>query len=420
MIDVVVFGIIIASFITIGLLRKVSSQSTYLFADRKAGFISLTATLVMTELNPATLIAFTGLGYLAGPRALFLPLVFLIGIAFYSVSVAKKYSELGASSVTDIFRIRYTPRLATLASSALIIAMLGFTATYVKSLTLIFAPLTSLSPLLLSAILVLLTLAMTMRGGLIAIIRTDIVSLLLMLIFLPLLFYFSPGPLKTVPHAATLIPSRFIISLIVLTMFTYILAPWYGQKIFSARTPKIAVSATLTASLLVFALYGLAIVSAASLHADVSPETSLPYLIHHLPNGLRGTAYALLFLAGSTTLAGVWSAIASMVPLQPIKTTLLTAVLSFLLGNVLVDRVLDKLILANIPVAALSFALLAGLYWKRATTLGAYGSIITGLLWGIGCYLFCGEGYTWYWAMYGIPLIFVVGIGGSLREYLKI
>jgi hypothetical protein len=42
--------------------------------------------------------------------------------------------------------------------------------------------------------------------------------------------------------------------------------------------------------------------------------------------------------------------------------------------------------------------------------------MIVGVAWGVGCYLYVGEagGYTWPWAMYGIPLIFGVGIVTSL------
>jgi hypothetical protein len=42
--------------------------------------------------------------------------------------------------------------------------------------------------------------------------------------------------------------------------------------------------------------------------------------------------------------------------------------------------------------------------------------MIVGVAWGVGCYLVVGEagGYTWPWAMYGIPLIFATGIITSL------
>ncbi len=96
--------------------------------------------------------------------------------------------------------------------------------------------------------------------------------------------------------------------------------------------------------------------------------------------------------------------------------TIAVAVLSWLGANLLVDDILNRLILANIPIAALSFSLLAGFYWPRANAVGAWISIAVGVSWGVGCYLYFGEagGYTWYWAIYGIPLIFGSGVLGSL------
>jgi len=81
-----------------------------------------------------------------------------------------------------------------------------------------------------------------------------------------------------------------------------------------------------------------------------------------------------------------------------------------------VDNILDRLILANIPVVALSFALLAGFHWPRATTAGAWASVIVGALWGVGCFVIIGDAgmYTWPWAIYGIPIIVATGVVVSL------
>ena len=85
-------------------------------------------------------------------------------------------------------------------------------------------------------------------------------------------------------------------------------------------------------------------------------------------------------------------------------------------GVFLVDDILNRLILANIPVAGLAFALLAGFHWPRATTAGAWASMIVGIAWGVGSFVVIGEagGYTWTWAIYGIPLIFATGAIVSL------
>lgn len=439
--DTVFFIAVLFLFILVGVFknRKVTSEESYLFAKRQCGFWGLSCTLIMTELNTSTLLAFSGLGYVAGRRALFLPFVFLIGLLFYGLTVAKKYKALNATSVTSLFRIRYGKPFAKLASVFLGIAMLGFTATYVKSITLIFSPAFPTWNLwFLSGYLILLILSMMLRGGLVSIIRTDILSFLLVCTIFPCFLFFGKGAgsVHAIPNFPEVLPSRFLISLIVLTMFTYILAPWYGQKIFSAKSKQTAFSAVIFAAVLVFILYGVAVLATAHLKGKglllASPESALPTLINmYFPAGLRGVAYASLFMISATTLAGVWSAMSSMFIAdfshqsqsykQGLWLTLACAAASYLLGNTLVDRILDKLILANIPVAALSFALLAGFYWKKASSTGAILSTIVGLAWGLFTYLHFGEQglYTWHWAIWGIPLIFASGILGSLIKQSK-
>ena len=432
MIDALAFSVIILGLISIGLFRNraIQSESTYLFADRKAGFFSLTCTLVMTELNTATLLAFSGLGFLVGMRALSLPLIFLIGLIFYALTVAKKWKELDGESVVLLFRLRYGKTLGQMASFSLLLAMFGFTAIYVKSITLIFAPIFSLNFWVLSGILIALTLLMTLRGGLIAIIRTDVISFIFVLMIFPLLLFFSMKNGKAPTQTPALLPTRYVISLVILTMFTYILAPWYGQKIFSARSKKVAFASVFVAAFLVFIFYSVAILATAYMGGVSlsSPDKAFPHLVSLMPAGIRGATYALLFMIASTTLAGVWSAMSTMVIADfwkgkrelsykcPFVITLFIALVSYLLGNTLIDRILDKMILANIPVAALSFALLGGFYWKKTTRIGAYISIIVGMGVGLGSYLTFGEEgmYTWYWAIYGIPLIFISGIVGSV------
>lgn len=58
--DILVLFVFIFSLIVIGLYKskKNISEATYLVANRKIHLFSLVATLVMTEFNSATLIAF--------------------------------------------------------------------------------------------------------------------------------------------------------------------------------------------------------------------------------------------------------------------------------------------------------------------------------------------------------------------------
>ena len=327
------------------------------------------------------------------------------------------------------------------------IAMIGFSATYIKSMTLIFQPFVpSLNPFVLSAGLVAIVLFMTLRGGLIAVISTDIIGFLGTIVIIPLLFFFSYHQKSVTlediirvfpPESSNALPIRYIASLVILTMYTYIAATWYGQKIFAAASEKTAFIAVGISSVLVFALYGFPILALTHLKVNgvilTNPEEGIPYIINnYFPTGLKATAFAILFAAAATTLSGIWSALTTMLVgdyllsaknptlgkdyVGSMKIYFAFAVISWLLGNIFVDKILNKLILANIPIAALSFALLAGFYWYKTSRRGAMFSILLGFVWGTGCYLYLGEDglYTWFWAAYGIPIIFVSGIVGSI------
>lgn len=448
----------IAAFVALLLLlagagwRQSASSASFTVASRDLTLFPLVATLVMTEFNTSTLLAFAAAGYGAGPMALALPAVFLVGLLFYTVTVARAWKRFDRLSVAELFSERYSKGVGRTASLLLLLAMTGFTATYVKSLTLLFTPLapTWLPIPALSALLSTVVLVAVLPGGLVSIVRADVVAFVATIILLPLLLVlgmkqsaltgglasaFPLGQLSLDPVAqwnSAALPMRFVSTLMVITCFTYIAAPWYGQKIFAARSTSVAFRAVGISAVLVFLLYGAVVLAAAHLRASqpllADAQLAVPTMVLvWLPVGLRGVAYAVLFGAALTTLAGVWSAMATMIAADfggPAFSTVssqrlllvLFAISSWLGATFLVDQILDRLILANIPVAALSFALLAGFHWKRATTAGAWASMIVGVAWGVGCYLVVGEagGYTWPWAMYGIPLIFATGIITSL------
>lgn len=447
------FGVFLGvslSMLTMSLRASVRGAS-FLVADRSVGFWPLVATLVMTEFNTATLLAFAAVGYRAGPRAIGLSAVFLIGLVWYTVTVARKWKQYNGTSVAGWFTQRYGAGLGRTASVMLLVAMTGFSAAYVKSLTLIVQPwFGRMDAWSLSALLSIAVALVTMSGGLTSVVRLDVVSCALTVLLLPGLLLagwwkhggniawrssFERDPLSlahwTTWHDPQL-PWEFVISLMVLTCLTYICSPWYGQKIFAAANERVAVRAVGVTSVIVFLLYGSVQLAASYLSVEAphltDPQLAVPTMIQHwLPTGARGLAYSVLFAAASTTLAGVWSAMVAMavsdfghalqerVAVQRIL-TLTFAVASWLGANLLVDDILNRLILANIPIAALSFALLGGFFWPKASRAGAWASVVVGTLWGLFCFGYWGEagGYTWYWALHGTWMIFSVGVVVSL------
>jgi Na+/proline symporter len=450
--DIVGFGAFLTLVVWAG-RRHARSGAEFLVAERAVGLLPLIATLVMTEFNTSTLLAFSAAGYRAGPMALALPLVFLVGLAFYTLTVARAWKRFNRLSVAELFTERFSPALGRFAALMLLAAMLGFSATYVKSLGLIFEPVVPGLPFpLLAAVLSSVVLLVVLPGGLLSVVRSDVVSFAATMILIPVLLWLGArhsaalGGLERVFAADQLVvqplaqwthpalPFWFVSSLMMLTCFTYIAAPWYGQKIFAAKDERTAVAAVAWSSVLVFVLYGGAVLAAAHYRviapALADPQRAIPDMVQQLlPAGARGAGLALLFAAALTTLGGVWTAMAAMVAADfgwshgrsvGAQRLLLSgfAVVTWLAGVTLVDDILNRLILANIPVAALAFALLAGFHWPRATTAGAWASVVVGVAWGIGSFVIVGEegGYTWTWAMYGLPLIFGTGASVSLMS----
>ncbi len=448
--DLSVFLGVSISMLTIS-LRASRRGESFLVADRSVGFWPLVATLVMTEFNTATLLAFAAVGYRAGPRAIGLSAVFLIGLAWYTLTVARRWKRYNGTSVAGWFAQRYGTVLGRAVSVMLLVAMTGFSAVYVKSLTLIVQPwFGGIDTWGLSALLSVAVALVAMSGGLASVVRMDVVSCVLTILLLPGLLFagwwkhggnmgwrssFENDPLSLM-HWATwsdpLLPWGFVISLMVLTCLTYICSPWYGQKIFAATNERVAVRAVGATSVIVFLLYGSVQLAASLLPVDLpnlpDPQLAVPMMIQQwLPTGARGLAYSMLFAAASTTLAGVWSAMVAMtvsdfglslqdrVDVQRII-TLMFAAASWLGANLLVDDILNRLILANIPIAALSFALLGGFFWPKASRAGAWASVAVGTAWGLFCFGYWGEagGYTWYWTIHGTWMIFGVGIAVSL------
>lgn len=425
--------------------RDSDTEVAYLLADRKTKLLPLIATLVMTEFNTSTLIGFSALGYVAGLWGLAFPSIFLFGLLFYTFIVSKKWRRTNATSVAELFTNTYGSLLGKVASLSLVLAMFAFSANYLKSMQMLLHPLFPyFSPEFLTFIILSIAIGLVARGGLGAIVRLDTIGFIAVVFFLPLLFYFAWNPvpeskwdelkvLNSIDSGQTIVPPSFVLSLIFLTCFTYIASPWYGQKIFSSENESIAYKAVGISAVLVFFLYSLPVLSLFVLQLREiplsNPENGISYILSQdSPDWFKGFGYAVLFAVGATTLSGVLSAVGTMAiadfagveenrsSKRAIWILLLSAGIVYLLSILWIDKVLDKLILANIPIAALSFALLAAFYWNKANSFGAWLSWVVGIVVGTGSYLIYGNDglYTTKWAFYGIPAIFLSGILGSI------
>jgi SSS family solute:Na+ symporter len=140
----------------------------------------------------------------------------------------------------------------------------------------------------------------------VTVVRSDVISFVLTLVLVPALLVaglwasgphgglaaaFDASQLRVDPvgqWAHPALPFRFVSTLIALTCVTYIVAPWYGQKIFAARDERTAFRAVGWAAVLVFALYGGLTLAAAHLRVVVpdlaDPQAAVPVMS---PRGCR-------------------------------------------------------------------------------------------------------------------------------------
>ena len=305
--------------------------------------------------------------------------------------------------------------------------MLGFGANFIHSITVCCEAIFPTYPkALITFVACAVMFIATINSGLKSIIQIDKVSFILSIIlfvFLGIHFYEYHQSISII-HIENKLPLSFVLSLIILTCFTYILSPWYGQKIFSAKTPKVAFYAMISTSILVSLFYLVAILVTASFSQQLSlknPDFALAQIITtKLPFIIGVGFYIILFLIATTTIAALWNTMASVVFVHSyhVKTTrsnkllvLSIAVLSYLIATFFIDHILDKMLLFNIPIASLAFSLLYGFYGKRKNLLGAVLSTIAGIVVAITLYMTLDQqSFVFYWAFLCMSLVFIIGL----------
>jgi solute:Na+ symporter, SSS family len=445
--------------------RNVTDSSGFLVAGRSLGLFILVATVVMTEFNTATMVGYSSYGYMAGFYSQWILMGMFIGFACYTFIVAKRWKRINATSIIELFEIRYNRNFRILATLMIVAMLIFFSPAYLRAVSLIFAsslgiPLWTTVLIISSAVLIF-----SVVGGLTAVAHTNTFSFVVTMVALPLIWYFAhsnaldAGGLENVFDARYLnvnpsgmwddpvMPFSFTFSTYILMFLIYMQSPWYAQLMTAAKNEKVAYSSMMIGTALIVIVYGLSMQTATFVKAGYpdlpDPQLALPMAINHwLPVGIKGLTLAVIFAIGQTTIGTIWNNIVSIVTNDIFKRmidpdasekkllrfsrifTIGIALFTIVVSITIVDQVINTLFIANIFMASLFFPALAGFLWWRTGEKAIWITTITAIVTGFSTVLLVKRGGTfsindWMFLYYVIISPIIVCMGLIISWYEK-
>ncbi|HZH71561.1 MAG TPA: sodium:solute symporter family protein [Mariniphaga sp.] len=465
-IDLLIIIVYIIAVIVYGIWRSrnVKDSSGFLVAGRSLGLFILVATVVMTEFNTATMVGYSSFGYQAGFYAQLILVAMFIGFVCYTFIVAKRWKRINATSIIELFEIRYNKSFRILTTFMIVVLLLFFSPAYLRAVGLIFA--SSLGISLTATVLIIsgTVLIFSIVGGLTAVAHTNTFSFIITLVALPLMWYFTRsyandlGGVTEVFQEKYLslnpvgmwndpnMPFSFILATYVLMFLIYMQAPWYAQLMTAAKNEKVAYTSMGIGALLIVVLYGFSIQIAAYIRVGfpdlADPQLALAMAINNwLPVGLSGLMLAVILAIGQTTMGTIWNNIVSITTNDIYKrivninanertllrfsrlTTLAIAIFTIIVSITIVDQVINTLFVGNIIMASLFFPALGGFLWWKTGEKAVWVTTITSIVLGFGLIFWVNHTENldindWMFLFYVVisPLVILMGIIISVFE----
>ncbi len=404
--------------------KSVKTYNDYNLAGRNTGLLPLVATLGAAEFNTATLIGGASVAYMFGTVGIwYTSLIFIPVFSIYAFTVAKRYRRLNISTIAEFFDKRFKGKNSELTRALASLVTLSFTwiapATYLAGLSVIGTVLLGVDPLWMVIGVTIICLVLSLTGGLLTAISFDVVAYIMILIFIPFLFFVSWNASGGFSALSDVYESKYlsfkpiwdlkdygfaaILTWGLQNILLYIAAPWYGQRVFSAKNEKVAYKAMLINTVLIVILYGLVALttmfSRIVLPSLDSPEYALPTLIlNYLPPILQGFLLVTLLLVGISTMIAIWNSAVSIVINDIVKryfaknksdkyyitasriVFIILGISTLVFALTFVGNILLALTYISVYTALLAFPILAGFFWKKFNTQAALFSLIVGII----------------------------------------
>lgn len=456
--DIAIIIIYLAAMLLFGWWGKSRTKNSadFLVAGRRLGPGLYTGTMAAVVLGGASTVGGVGLGYKYGISGMWLVVSIAVGLFLLSILFASRIQKLKVYTVAQMLKLRYGVN-ATSASGFVMMAytlMLSVTSTiaYATIFNVLFGTDRTISVIIGGAIVMLYS----SIGGMWSITLTDMVQFVLKTIgvfFLLLPFaWFNAGGyegivdrLGTAAFDLGAIGVDTIITFFVIYTFGMLIGQDIWQRVFTARSPKVAKWGG-TAAAVYCLLYGVAGavigMSAAAFLPGIEASDDVYAAITEqiLPVGLSGIVLAAAVAAMMSTASGALIATATVAradvmpllkrlvgrradepntasnPEHDVRSNRLYVVVLgivvIIVAALLNDVVAALTVAYDILVGGLLVAILGGFVWKRATGAGALWSMAVGTIVTLGTMVVVGD------VLANEPIYF--GLGASLLVYVVV
>lgn len=404
-------------------LRRSRTRSDYLVAGRRLGTFMYSSAMSAIVLGGASTVGGIGLGYSFGLSGAWLVTAIGLGILLLSALFARHIVKLRVYTVMEMLDLRYGP------SSRVVPALVMFLYTFMLAVTSTLAYATIFHVLLgvpnWVGILIGGSVVVTYStlGGMWSITMTDVIQFVIktvgiLLLLAPVAVIHAGGfaEIRERVGDSFFSPTAIGGATIVTYIVTYTLGLLIGQdiwqRVFTARTPRIAmIGGSLTGVYcIVYGIAGAVIgMSARAVWPDLpNPDQAFATIVQDaLPAGLRGLVLAAALAALMSTASGALIATSTVLTADLLPyirhllqrgaapdptasaqdqeavagyrgATLILGV-AVVLVAMMVTTVVGALAMAyNILVGGLLIAILGGLLWRRGTRQGATWSMVAG------------------------------------------
>ncbi|NGX27867.1 MAG: Sodium/glucose cotransporter [Candidatus Anoxychlamydiales bacterium] len=391
--------------------KDVETNDDYFLMGRKLNFFQLSLTLLATQVGGGSLLGAAQEAYQKGWIVLFYPLGACLGLFALGMGFGGKLRKLNISTIAEIFEKIYKSRHQRfLASGLSIVALFFILVAQGIAAQKFFIGMNLQSPIIFILFWAIL-IAYTVMGGLKAVVNTDILQALFILITLGFAFFsinFSNIAISNPQVSQNMeISSVPWVTWLFMPLLFMLIEQDMGQRCFAAKKPKVISASAIVAGILLLASSSIAIyfgVLAKKLGIQALGNASiLIESVKALTNPLVATLFmGAIFMAVISTADSILCSIGSNLSYDFLVSkkiseknqvrisrmlTLITGLGS--LGLVYIfDNVVTMLMLAyELSVCILFVPIIAALLSKNPSRLGAYLSMASGAI-GFGVFRF--------------------------------